>query len=422
MIQRTFTTQSDRLERQESARSGFSLLELLLALALTAVVSILIGGLVQLFLVNETRGRDSVRQAQMARAILNMIAEDVRTTVRYYPYDTSGLDQMLGNAMNNATGGALGALTGAAGGGAAGGAGAVGAGAGGNPGSSGSANPPASTAGGNPGANGSASGGSGAGAAAGSGGMSGGLGGSAAGGMGGGAGSGSMAGAEGAAAGPTVIPPGIFGSASSIEIDVSRLPRPDEYVIQPGNMNTGSLGDMPSDIKTVGYYVQAPRSDGVQDPLASLTSQIANSSAGSTAGQSGGLVRRSLDRAVTQFAYEMGNSDQLIRTGEIIAPEVLGIDFSYFGANGWQTEWDSTSLGLPSVVKVTIAMQRESSARTNPMSPGISLSTLNNSMIQEYGIELYSMNILIPGAALLASPAGATSGGTSSNGMSSLGL
>lgn len=432
MIQRTFTTQSDRLERQDSARSGFSLLELLLALALTAVVSILIGGLVQLFLVNETRGRDSVRQAQMARAILNMIAEDVRTTVRYYPYDTSGLDQMLGNAMNNATGGALGALTGAAGGGAAGGAGAVGAGAGGagaggagaggNPGSSGSANPPASAAGGNPGANGSASGGSGAGAAAGSGGMSGGLGGSAAGGMGGGAGSGSMAGAEGAAAGPTVIPPGIFGSASSIEIDVSRLPRPDEYVIQPGNMNTGSLGDMPSDIKTVGYYVQAPRSDGVQDPLASLTSQIANSSAGSTAGQSGGLVRRSLDRAVTQFAYEMGNSDQLIRTGEIIAPEVLGIDFSYFGANGWQTEWDSTSLGLPSVVKVTIAMQRESSARTNPMSPGISLSTLNNSMIQEYGIELYSMNILIPGAALLASPAGATSGGTSSNGMSSLGL
>jgi prepilin-type N-terminal cleavage/methylation domain-containing protein len=422
VIQRTFTTQSDRLERQESARSGFSLLELLLALALTAVVSILIGGLVQLFLVNETRGRDSVRQAQMARAILNMIAEDVRTTVRYYPYDTSGLDQMLGNAMNNATGGALGALTGAAGGGTAGGAGAGGAGAGGNPGSSGSANPPASAAGGNPGANGSASGGSGAGAAAGSGGMSGGLGGSAAGGMGGGAGAGSMAGAEGAAAGPTVIPPGIFGSASSIEIDVSRLPRPDEYVIQPGNMNTGSLGDMPSDIKTVGYYVQAPRSDGVQDPLASLTSQIANSSAGSTAGQSGGLVRRSLDRAVTQFAYEMGNSDQLIRTGEIIAPEVLGIDFSYFGANGWQTEWDSTSLGLPSVVKVTIAMQRESSARTNPMSPGISLSTLNNSMIQEYGIELYSMNILIPGAALLASPAGATSGGTSSNGMSSLGL
>jgi prepilin-type N-terminal cleavage/methylation domain-containing protein len=390
-----------RISHFRSLPKGFTLLELLLALGLTAVVSILIGGLVQLFLVNETRGRDTVRQAQMARAILNMIAEDIRTTVRYYPYDTSGLDQMLGSAMNNATGGALGALTGAAGGGAASGGAAGGGAAGGGSGGAG-----------NPSAGGSAGG---AGAAGG------GLSGSAIGSMAGGGAGGQMTGGAGATGSPAAIPPGIFGAASSIEIDVSRLPRPDEYVIQPGNINTGSLGDMPSDIKTVGYYVQAPRSDGVQDPLASLTSQIATATS-SSSGLSGGLVRRSLDRAVTQYAYEVGNSDQLMRTGEIIAPEVLGIDFSYFGPEGWRTDWDSSTLGLPSVVKVTIAMQRESSARTNPMAPGISLSMLNASMMQEYGIELYSMNILIPGAALLPGPTSSTTGGTSSNGMSSLGL
>ena len=395
-----------RISHFRSLPKGFTLLELLLALGLTAVVSILIGGLVQLFLVNETRGRDTVRQAQMARAILNMIAEDIRTTVRYYPYDTSGLDQMLGSAMNNATGGALGALTGAAGGGAAGG-GAAGGGA-----ASGGAAGGGSGGAGNPSAGGSAGG---AGAAGG------GLSGSAIGSMAGGGAGGQMPGGAGATGSPAAIPPGIFGAASSIEIDVSRLPRPDEYVIQPGNINTGSLGDMPSDIKTVGYYVQAPRSDGVQDPLASLTSQIATATS-SSSGLSGGLVRRSLDRAVTQYAYEVGNSDQLMRTGEIIAPEVLGIDFSYFGPEGWRTDWDSSTLGLPSVVKVTIAMQRESSARTNPMAPGISLSMLNASMMQEYGIELYSMNILIPGAALLPGPTSSTTGGTSSNGMSSLGL
>jgi prepilin-type N-terminal cleavage/methylation domain-containing protein len=395
-----------RISHFRSLPKGFTLLELLLALGLTAVVSILIGGLVQLFLVNETRGRDTVRQAQMARAILNMIAEDIRTTVRYYPYDTSGLDQMLGSAMNNATGGALGALTGAAGGGAAGG-GAAGGGA-----ASGGAAGGGSGGAGNPSAGGSAGG---AGAAGG------GLSGSAIGSMAGGGAGGQMTGGAGATGSPAAIPPGIFGAASSIEIDVSRLPRPDEYVIQPGNINTGSLGDMPSDIKTVGYYVQAPRSDGVQDPLASLTSQIATATS-SSSGLSGGLVRRSLDRAVTQYAYEVGNSDQLMRTGEIIAPEVLGIDFSYFGPEGWRTDWDSSTLGLPSVVKVTIAMQRESSARTNPMAPGISLSMLNASMMQEYGIELYSMNILIPGAALLPGPTSSTTGGTSSNGMSSLGL
>jgi prepilin-type N-terminal cleavage/methylation domain-containing protein len=400
-----------RISHFRSLPKGFTLLELLLALGLTAVVSILIGGLVQLFLVNETRGRDTVRQAQMARAILNMIAEDIRTTVRYYPYDTSGLDQMLGSAMNNATGGALGALTGAAGGGAAGG-GAAGGGAAGGGAASGGAAGGGSGGAGNPSAGGSAGG---AGAAGG------GLSGSAIGSMAGGGAGGQMTGGAGATGSPAAIPPGIFGAASSIEIDVSRLPRPDEYVIQPGNINTGSLGDMPSDIKTVGYYVQAPRSDGVQDPLASLTSQIATATS-SSSGLSGGLVRRSLDRAVTQYAYEVGNSDQLMRTGEIIAPEVLGIDFSYFGPEGWRTDWDSSTLGLPSVVKVTIAMQRESSARTNPMAPGISLSMLNASMMQEYGIELYSMNILIPGAALLPGPTSSTTGGTSSNGMSSLGL
>lgn len=416
------------------ARSaGFTLLELLLALALTAVVSILIGGLVQLFLVNGTRGRDSVRQSQMARAILNMISEDVRSTVRYYPYDTSGLQQMLGGALNNAVGGALGgALGGAAGGGATGGAGASGGnaagggGIGGDPtGAAGGQIPggvnPAT--GGNSGGGGSASGG-GQGGTGGTGGASAGAGMSMGGASGGGAsGSGEASGSEpeGAA---SASPPGIYGSTSSIEIDVSRLPRPDEYVVQPGNLNTGALGDMPSDIKTVGYYVQAPRSDGVQDPLASLTSQIATASSGTSQGLSGGLVRRSIDRAVTQYAYEMGNSDQLIRTGEIIAPEVLGIEFSYFGSNGWQLEWNSSTMGLPSVIKVTIAMQRESSARSNPMTPGISLQNLNSSMMQEYGIELYSTNILIPGAALLALPGSSStaSGGTSSDGMSSLGL
>jgi type II secretory pathway pseudopilin PulG len=409
------------VHRSSRPSLGFTLLELLLALALTAVVSILIGGLVQLFLVNETRGRDTVRQAQMARAILNMIAEDVRTTVRYYPYDTSGLDQMLGNALNNAAGGALGGLTGspATGGASAGASAGAGAGAGATGGAATGGSQNAAPSGTNPtGSTGRQSGNT-------SGGTSGAGTRTAGGATGGGATAGAgMAGDSSgtAATGPATIPPGIFGSASSIEIDVSRLPRPDEYVIQPGAMSTGSLGDMPSDIKTVGYYVQAPRGDGVQDPLARLTSQIATSSSGSTAGLSGGLVRRSLDRAVTQYAYEIGSTTELMRTGEIIAPEVLGIDFSYFGPEGWQTQWDSSTMGLPSVVKVTIAMQRESAARTNPMSPGISLSSLNSSMMQEYGIQLYSMNILIPGAALLASPASATSGGTSSNGMSSLGL
>jgi hypothetical protein len=400
---------------------------MILALSLTVIVAMLIGGLVQLFLLNETRGRESVRQAQMARAILNMISEDVRTSVRYYPFDTSGLQQMLSNSAGGMLGG--GGMGGggaggvAIGGGGAGGGGGVAIGGGGAGGGGGNPGP---SAGG--GASLSAGGSAGGGGSLGSG--MGGGGGMSASGMSnmssmGGSGGGMSGGASGSTgdATATVIPPGVFGSATSIEIDVSRLPRPDEYVIQPGDMSRGTLGDMPSDIKTVSYYVQAPNNNGVLDPLSSLTSQIATSSGNTSAGMSGGLVRRSLDRSVTQYAYTMGRTDQLSRTGEIIAPEILAIEFGYYKASlGWQTEWDSSSQGLPDVVKVTMAMQSESKARAKPLSPGMSISAMNSSTVQEYGIQFYSTNIIIPGANLLSAPAPTTGTGTSSNGMSSLGL
>ncbi|MFN7627801.1 MAG: hypothetical protein ACK5PZ_13300, partial [Pirellula sp.] len=125
----------------------------------------------------------------------------------------------------------------------------------------------------------------------------------------------------------------------------------------------------------------------------------------------------------TQYAYQVGNTTQLLRTGELIAPEVLGIEFSYFSAaNGWQTQWDSSTLGLPNVVKVTIAMQSESMARSNPITPGLSLSSITSAMAQEYGIQFYSTNVIIPGAGLLTAPQSQSETGSTSNGMSSLGL
>lgn len=405
-------------------RDGFTLLELLLALSLSAVVALLIGGLIQLYLLNENRGRENVRQAQVARAVLSMIAEDIRTTVRYQPFDTSGLQQMLSGSAASM----LGIPSGMVGGGASGGGGSGGSlGGGGAPsgtgtpsaGNQGTSNPTPSTggtgslpAGNTGGAGGSAGGGTSINFPSSS-----------------GSGSGSAGGASGGAStsssnsSQTSVPPGVYGSEASIEIDVSRMPRPDEYAMRPGDLSIGTLGDMPSDIKTVSYYVQSPRSDGILDPLSRLTSETSTSTSGASVSTNGGLVRRSLDRAVTQYAYQVGNTTQLLRTGELIAPEVLGIEFSYFSsANGWQTQWDSSTLGLPNVVKVTIAMQSESMARSNPITPGLSLSSITSTMAQEYGIQFYSTNVIIPGAGLLTAPPSQSGSGSTSNGMSSLGL
>ena len=361
------------------ARGGFTLLELILSLALTAVIAGIIGSLIQLYLTNQETGRDSVRQAQMARAILNMIAEDVRTTVRYQAFDTSGLQELLSSDSGS---------------GASGGGGGSGGGA---PSSGGSSSGGGATGG-------ASTGGTTSGAASGS--------------------ASSSAGAESASTETTAtatLPPGIYGSNTSIEIDVSRLPRPDEYYPKQGDTSTGAMGDMPSDVKTVAYYVQSPRSDGVQDSLGQL-SQEAVVNSGVAATPNGGLVRRSVDRAVTQYAYEIGQSSQLMRTGELIASEVLAIEFQYFDGATWQTQWDGSTQGLPHVVKITIAMQRDGKAKTNPLDPGFAISSISTSMTQEYGLEVYSTNTIIPGAQLLVAPQGTTASGSADSGMSSVGL
>jgi prepilin-type N-terminal cleavage/methylation domain-containing protein len=370
--------------RSSVNRRGFTLLELILSLALCAVVAGLIGSLVHIYLINQETGRDSVQQSQMARAILNMIAEDVRTSVRYQSFDTSGLQELL----SGATGG------GSSGGGSSGGG---------------------ATSGGSSG--GSSSGGGGTTGAATSGGTSGASAGGAS-----SSGSGATDTSSNSTTTTAPLPPGIYGSSTSIEIDVSRLPRPDEYYPKVGNTSLGTLGDMPSDVKTVGYYVQSPRSDGVQDSLGQLSQQAASLNSGTLAMANGGLIRRSVDRAVTQYSYEMGQSSQLQRTGELIAPEVLAIEFQYFDGATWQTQWDGSQQGLPHVVKITIAMQRESKAKSNPLSPGLAISTISTSMIQEYGIEIYSTNTIIPGAQLLVAPQGTTATGSTDTGMSKMGL
>lgn len=337
--------------RRTRSRSGFTLLELMLSLALTAVVTVLIGSLVQNYLINQAVGRERVRQAQLSRSILNMIAEDIRTTVRYQPFDTKGLTELL------------------SGGGAGGGAGAGGSqpsGAGGGAASAGAA-PPSG-------------------------------------------GAGDTADMD---SGVAALPPGLYGTSTSIEIDISRLPRPDEYYGQASDPVTGSLGDLATDIKTVGYYVQALRTDGIQDPLGSLQPIDGTNS---TSQGAGGLVRRSVDRAITQYAYQQSQSDALMKTGQLLAPEVIAIEFQYFDGAMWQTEWDSSTQGLPRVVKITIAVQRESNAKKSPMEPGVMISSITSSMQAEYGIDIYSTNTIIPGSQLLMGPQSTDSG------MSSMGL
>ena len=110
-------------------RKAFTLMELMLALSLVVVAAALIGSLMQMYARNfATRGED-IRRIQLARSILTMIAEDLRSVVTAQEYDASVLEQQMGGvAGGGAAAGGAGASGAAGSGGTGGGASAAGAG------------------------------------------------------------------------------------------------------------------------------------------------------------------------------------------------------------------------------------------------------------------------------------------------------
>jgi hypothetical protein len=338
------------------------LLEVLLALGLTVLATGLIGGLIQIYQGQLELAKDNVRQARLARSLLTMIADDVRGVLREYQnQDAQTLESFLAAS-------------------AGGNSSQAGGGGQGQGGGSGGAAMAALSA-----APGASSGGQGT-----------------AGGTGGNAAASAGVDGEGQAADgttlPTTLPPGIYGTETSIEIDVSRPPRPDQYIGELANPLESRIVDIPSDTKKVSYFVQSPQLVyGVQDPL--------NQAVGGDPQRNAGLVRRSLDRAVNRWAMEQVQTMQLSSTGELLAPEVIALSFSYFDGLQWLPTWDSSLQGLPWAVQITIAMQHARFAREAPLVPGSLLQDLLLLPKTDTGVETYSMLAIIPGVQLLKTPA-----------------
>ncbi len=210
-------------------RSGFTLLEIILTLAMSVALMLLVGGAMQ-FYGRTMNGLDlDIRQTQLAAAVLQMIEDDLRATLYTRPVDTAGLEALLaasggGEAKNDEDLSAAGI-------------------------DSDSSEDTSSD--------------------------------------------------DPMLSNTVLTSPGLIGNQYQIQVDLSRLPRLEEYVAML-DATTADLEDVPSDIKTVSYRVQDPGTlGGVQDSLDSL-------SAATAATATGGLIRRSLDRAATMEASRTG--------------------------------------------------------------------------------------------------------------------
>lgn len=341
------------MKQSLKARPAFTLLELLLSLALIVVATALIGSLMSLYARSFATKGDQIKQKQLARSLLSMIADDIRAVVLAQEYDESVLQAMMGaSAMGASASSATGGGT------------------------------PAGTSSGTGASTGSVTGSTTA-------------------------GTGSAASEE--ASEQIILPPGIYGSRFQLMVDVSRIPRTNEY-----NMNAvmpGGLADVPGDVKSVTYLMQSANPLGVQDSMLQV------SSTASTLASNGGLIRRSLDRLVLRYAEQNAMANQLMTSGDLVAPEVVALEFAYYDGTQWVYDWDSSVQGLPWLIQINMALQSPAGAELNPLNGAITLSSLTLEDQQAYGIEVFELTVAIPGAQLQAIPSS-----QSGSGMESMGL
>jgi hypothetical protein len=152
----------------------------------------------------------------------------------------------------------------------------------------------------------------------------------------------------------TLQRPGLIGNQFELQFDISRLPRLEQWQ-QTLGATAGEVVDVPSDLKTVTYYVQDPGNlSGVPDELQSYL-PVQTLAVGEAA--PGGLVRRQLDRAANKWAIESTGTGSLLSTGELVAAEIAGLEFSYFDGLQWQPFWNSDQRQtLPVAIEIKLTM------------------------------------------------------------------
>ena len=156
--------------------------------------------------------------------------------------------------------------------------------------------------------------------------------------------------------------PTLIGDSSVVMIDISRLPRLDQY--NPFIASDESRVQSPSDVKSLAYFFSS--AEGGMDEKIELAQGRAP----------GGLYRREVDRAV---ATHMGDTEMVSGPDDytkLIASEIAQLSFRYFDGDQWQDQWIQTktmvsrqrlksrSLSIPNVVWQRLSPAPRVQART----------------------------------------------------------
>jgi prepilin-type N-terminal cleavage/methylation domain-containing protein len=338
-------------------RQAFTLLEVILALALSAVVIYLIAGALDFHLRQLTIRKSRIEEAQLARAVLRRIADDLRAVVVDRPIDFSAVAQLASSAGR----------------------------------SGGNSQPGDDNAG-------------------------------------------DDADDTSSAAldiiDSTLLPatPGVYGNAYELQVDISRIPRYEEYAIVEQANDLQALRLL-SDVKTVSYFLVGQSGIGATSQVSAGVG-MSTANYASTAGAADyamlglppgqplqGLGRRVVDRAATRYALNNADFSFLDQQTELFAPEVVFLQFRYFDGLQWVYEWDSEQLGgIPLAVEIVVVLQPRDDSLPENRASLRSTSSSSDTLWQFDPNHVYRLVVHLPAAEMIDTTAPADGVGTDPQG------
>ena len=287
------------MKRTEN-RSGFTLLELLIAIGLTSILMVSLFAAMDIYFKLQLDSHEEITRQQIARTLLRQMTRDIQSVVFVRKQTVDDGVKPSATTANGGTGSTGGTSTNGAGN-SSGGTGGSGASSGsGQAGSTGSASYTTSTS------------------------------------------------FEGDATDAMLTyTSGLVGSSTDLLLYISRPDRTLSYV---DAQSLTSTSERTGDLMIVRYFVADTGAGG-------LSATIAKRFAGTENGPIG-IVRITGDRYGMSTAVQTGEEETFTAVDKIDAEEVSQIAFSYFDGTNWQETWDSaTQNSLPVAIEIILTLR-----------------------------------------------------------------
>ena len=183
---------------------------------------------------------------------------------------------------------------------------------------------------------------------------------------------------------------GLFGTATTLVLQVNKPRRASISVINPLNNNLMSAGPVSdvSDLRSISYFLAVAGGGGLQGAVGNTA---AGGSAMFTTEQGAqGLARLDGDRLQITQADATGAMDLLAQQAEVLAPEVTQLQFRYFDGTAWLSQWDSAAAGaLPRAVEVTLSINvNADEVNQSPLAAGLPTDAASSSEIYRFVVAL----------------------------------